>query len=298
MQSKLVLAIVLCVGAVGAVGFGAAPALAADDCTTCHTTPPTGAAPAPHTPYVAGAANCTVCHRGMTVPHPKLVEPKLSVEARLPNGPYLKGEPVILLSGQLTRPSGRGVNRVAVYLQQRALGETTFVTVSKVTTFRIAYLKLGGGHVYVDGNFVGRVTSPIWGATYRAVSRGVAAAGRPVVKPGSVEALLKPDIQARLTGLDAKGHLKLGRSVVLHCRVLPGELAAGETVALALVKGWRHDNKKVMMTAQATISRTGRFSWEVTPAVAGRWYSINFTVPATAAHLEGWGATNNFRAMP
>ena len=299
MRRKIVLAVVLCLVAAAGLGIGAAPALAASGCT-CHTAaPPTGGAPAAHAPLVVGVTHCTTCHKGMTVPHPKLVELELSLGARLPPRPYLKGDPVIELSGRLTRPSGhgrgRGVNRVAVYLQQRAPGETKFVTVSKVTTSRIAYPTLAPRYyIYVDGNFAGRVTSPIWGATYRAVSRGVAVAGEPVVKPGSVEALLKPSTRLGLGGLDEKwGPLKLGRSVTAGWRAFPAELVAGEMATFTLVK-----DKEVVQTGEATISSTGRFRWQVTPTTTGREYWIYITVAATAVHTEFGGRLGHFKVIP
>ena len=281
MKRKIILATVLCL-AVAALGIGAAPALAAGGCT-CHTVEPL-TAPTPHAPYVASITDCTVCHRGMAVPHPRLVDAKLSFGAGLPIAPYLKGSPVVDLSGQLTRPSGRGLNRVGVYLQQRVPGETAFVNVRRVATFRITFQGLSGP-IYVDGNFAGPVTSPVWGATYRAVSRGVAVAGRPVVKPTLVETLLQPSTRIGLRGLDAKWRLKLGLSVTAHGRAFPVEVVAGETATFTLVRE-RFGKQIVAQTAEVTIGSTGRFSWTVTPARTGMKYWIYFTVAATAAHTE------------
>ena len=294
VKPPVILAAVLCL-AVATLGIGAAPALAADGCT-CHTAvPPTGGASAAHAPYVASVTDCTVCHKGMTVPHPKLVDAKLSFGAGLPIGPYLKGSPVIDLSGQLMRPSGRGISRVAVYLQQRAPAETAFVTVRKATTFRTTIQWLSGP-IYVDGNFDGSVTSPIWGATYRAVSRGVAVAGKPVVGPALVETLLQPSTRIGLSGLDAKWRLKLGRSVTAQCRAFPVELVAGETATFTLVKE-RLGEQIVVQTADVTIGSTRRFGWTVTPASTGLKYWVYITVAATAVHTEFGGRLGHFRVL-
>ena len=111
-----------------ALAIGAAPALAADGCD-CHTAvPPIGGAPAAHAPFVAGVADCTTCHKGMTVPHPKLVEPKLEFMAEAIGNP-------VTMSGHLA-VGQRGLNGVVVYLQQQLSGASEFTDVAQVATVR------------------------------------------------------------------------------------------------------------------------------------------------------------------
>jgi len=287
MQRKLVLAIVLCLAVAAALSLGVAPALAADTCT-CHTAmPPTGGAPAAHTPFVAGVAACTICHKGMTVPHPKLVKPKLKLGADLYTDK--NGKSGVSLAGRLTARGRGGLNGVVVYLQQRAPGETVFVDVRTVTTHKVKRVALALSYNHPNGWFSGRVTSPIWGATYRAVTRGVG--GKPVVKPTLTETLIYPAFGVDLRGPDKHGDLTLGRSVVASGGAIPAELLAGEKVTLTLKQHW-----KVRIVGEATIGSDGRYSWEVTPTLWGPGYKIRARLPATAEH---WGVTRgiavNFR---
>jgi len=287
VQRTVVLVIVLGLAATAALAIGAAPALAADGCD-CHTAvPPTGGASAAHDPYVAGVTACTTCHKGTTVPHPKLVEPKLTLFAGTRVDKH--GNLYISLGGRLARRGGGGLNGVVVYLQQRAPGATAFLDVGKVTTHSIKRVPLLESYVHWNGWFSGRVTSPIWGATYRAVSRG--AVRKTVVKPASTDTVLLAMFGLRLRGPDKNGNLKLGNSVVVDGLTDTADLLAGEKVTLTLFQYW-----KPRIVGEATFGSDGTFSWTVTPATRGQGYHVVATLPATAEHYGCTRGTHpNFR---
>ncbi len=269
MKRKIILATVLCL-AVAALGIGATPALAADGCT-CHTAvPPTGGAPAAHDPLVSGVPDCTTCHVGWTVPHPDAVSPKMTLAAW----------PYVGLGGQLQKSGGNGgYDGVTVYLQQRAPGASGFTDLMAVKTHRAV------GYIFTfHGVFEGTLTSPVWGATYRAVSQGVA--GSPVVKPGLFpEVLLTPAFaKLQLRNLNKDYVLRLGRSFWATGKVKPGVLLAGEKLVFSLKKmtsmGWR-----VKQVAERVIRSDGTFSCKFTPTKRGTW-EVYLRLPPTSEHNE------------
>ena len=124
MRRKIILATALCL-AVATLGIGAAPALAAGGCT-CHTAvPPT--ATAAHAPLVVAVSDCTTCHKGMTVPHPELLEPTLYI-----GKPYTAGLGTDVRGG-LRRP-WLPLAGVVVYIQRREPAGTVYTDVGKVKT--------------------------------------------------------------------------------------------------------------------------------------------------------------------
>jgi hypothetical protein len=287
MKRTFVVAVVLCLAATAALAIGAAPAQPRDGCA-CHTAvPPTNGAPAAHVPYVAGVSACTTCHKGMKVPHPKLVKPRLSFGAGFGLRP--NGKPYVDLGYRLARPGGLGLNGVVIYLQQRPPGVTAFLDLRTATTHKVKRIPLAPGYNHPDGWFGARVTSPIWGGTYRAVSRGVA--GKTVVEPAFTKTILYPGFGVWMRGPDENNRLKLGHSVVASGTAYPAELLAGEKVKLTLLQWW-----KVRAVGEATIGSDGTYSWEVTPTLRGPGYKVRARLPATAEH---WGVTRgtavNFR---
>jgi len=271
MERKVVLAIVLCLAA--ALTIGAAPALAASGCT-CHTTdPPT--ATAAHAPLVAAVSDCTVCHAGMTVPHPSLVEPKLvfGAEAYIADS----GQEEMYLSGRL-RAAGKGVNGVVVYLQQRASGASEFSDVGQVTTHRI--LMIGDGFFSSDGDSLTAAMAE--GTSYRAVSQGQS--GATVLTPRMSTVTLTPTLTLwKLSGL-RNGNLRLGRSAVAIWRAAPSWLA-GEKVRLILEKlrGTRFVRVRMVERILRDDGLSCRCRWEVTPRTRGV-YQMTAAWPATAKH--------------
>jgi hypothetical protein len=269
MKRSIVMTTVLCL-AVAVLGFWAVPALAADGCT-CHTAvPPTGGAPAAHDPLVAGVPDCTTCHVAWTVPHPEAVSPKVTLAA----WPYVD------LDGQLKKSGGNGgYDGVTVYLQQRAPSASGFTDLMAVKTHRAV------GYLFTfHGVFGGTVASPVWGATYRAVSQGVV--GPPVVKPGlSPEVLLTPGFaKLQFRNLNKDGTLRLGRTFRATGRVKPGALLAGEKLVFSLYKmtsmGW-----KVKQVAERAVKSDGTFSCQFRPTKRGTW-EVYLRLPATAQHNE------------
>jgi hypothetical protein len=276
MRHTIVLTVLLCLAT--ALAIGAAPALAASGCT-CHTAaPPTNGARAVHAPLLVRVTSCATCHKGMAVPHPTLVKPKLSFEASVHT--TKKGESSVELAGRLTTRRGGGLNRVVVCLQQRAPGATAFVDVKTVTTHKIKSVPLTFSYQRPNGWFSARVTSPVWGATYRAVTRGVH--GTKVVKPALRETLLQAILWNGVRGLDNNGRLQLGRSVTLDGTAFPAELLAGEKVKLTLQKV-APGGARVMMVGEATIGSDGKYSWEVTPTMRGRYWFVA-KLPAAEEH--------------
>jgi len=279
MKRTFVVAVVLCLAATAALAIGAAPALAASGCA-CHTAvPPTGGAPAAHAPLVVGVTHCTTCHKGMKVPHPKLVKPRLGFSASFGLRP--NGNPCVDLGDRLAKPGGLGLNGVVVYLQQRPPGATAFLDLRTVTTHKVKRIPLLPGYLHPDGWFSARLTAPIWGGIYRAVSQGVA--GKTAIMPAFTRTILYPGFGVWVRGPDKHNKLKLGRSVAASGTAFPAELLAGEKVKLTLLQGW-----KVRAVGEATISSDGTYSWQVTPTLRGPGYKVYARLPATAEH---WGVT-------
>jgi hypothetical protein len=268
MRRKIVLATLLCL-ATAALAVGAAPALAAGGCD-CHTAiPPRNGARAAHAPLLVRVTACATCHKGMAVPHPTLVKPKLSFAASVYT--TKKGESFVELAGRLTTRRGVGLDGVVVFLQQRAPGATAFVDLKTVTTHRIKSVPLTFSYQRPNGWFSARVTAPVWGATYRAVTRGVR--GTKVVRPALRVTLLQAILWNGVRGLDSNGRLQLGRSVKLDGTALPAELLAGEKVKLTLQKV-APGGARVMMVGEATIGSDGKYGWEVTPTMRGRYWFV------------------------
>ena len=270
MRRKIVLTVLFCLAT--ALAIGAAPALAASGCT-CHTAvPPTGGAPAAHAPFVVGFSDCTTCHKGMTVPHPKLVEPKLEFMAEA------IGDPVTM-SGRLS-VKRRGLNGVVVYLQQRASAASGFTDLAQAITSTPMLMDAGRF-------FGGAGASDAKGTSYRAVSQGVA--GAAVVMPALTRARLRPSVGiSEMRGLGPNEQLRLGRSVVAIGGVAPSWLA-GEKVRFALEKKTSR-GQRVQLRAQCVITDESTLSWKVTPATRGR-YIITVKLAATADHPGASGAS-------
>lgn len=277
---------VLVLSLAAVLSFAAQPSRADGGCT-CHTaTPPSGGAPAAHEPFVTGAGACATCHRGMTVPHPKVVEPKLGLGASYESA---GGKEWVGLGGRLAGPRGRGLNGVVVYVQQRIPGTTAFAAVTTLTTHRVKQVPLTAGYGRPDGWFGGRIGTPVWGAAYRAISRGVG--GKTVVRPALAETVIWPAFGVAVRGPDKNGDLAFGQSVTAYGLALPAALLAGEKVKLTLLQGW-----KVRIAGEATIGSDGSYSWTVTPAARGKRYKVYATLPATEEHQGVTRGTHpNFR---
>jgi hypothetical protein len=286
MNRTLALALSVCVALVAAPAVGTTPSVAQSGCR-CHTgVPPANGAAAAHAPFVLGVADCTACHRGMTAPHPAVVEPRLDLGASPSTG--RDGRPRVSLGGRLFKPGGLGLNQVVVYLQQRVPGSSTFVDVQAVTTHRVKRIPLAPGYDHPDGWFNGQVASPIWGATYRAVTQGVR--GTTVVKPARAKTILYPGFGVWLSGPDRHGDLTFGQSVVASGSGFPAELLAGETVKLTLLQGYH-----ARIVGEATIGADGTYSWTVTPKARGKRYRVEAELPGTAEHYGVLRRTANFR---
>ena len=270
MRGKIVLTVLFCL-ATAALGIGVAPALA-DGCI-CHTAaPPTNGAPAAHAPLVVGVTHCKTCHKGMTVPHPKLVKPRLEFMAEA------CGDPVTM-SGRLS-VKRRGLNGVVVYLQQRASAASKFTDVAQAITS--TPILMDAGRFYG-----GAGASDARGTSYRAVSQGVA--GAAVVMPALTEARLRPSVGiSEMRGLGSNEHLRLGRSVVAFGPVAPSWLA-GEKVGFALEKKTSR-GQRVQVRALCVITAESTISWKVTPGTRGK-YIITVKLAATADHPGASGAS-------
>jgi hypothetical protein len=192
----------------------------------------------------------------------------------------LVAAPYVELGGRLSKAGGAaGYDRVDIYLQQRAQAAGAFTDLMTVRTHSAgAYL------VTFHGVFGGTVVSPVWGATYRAVSRGVA--GPPVVKPGlSPEVLLTPGFSGlRLRNLGKSAELRLGRSFWATGKMRPGSQLAGEKLVFSLrkmtKKGW-----KVRQTVERAVGSDGTFSCRFTPTTRGTW-EVYVQLRATSQHAE------------
>ena len=272
MRRKLFLAVVLGL-AVVALGIAAAPALAADGCA-CHTAvPPTNDAPAAHAPYVPSITDCTVCHKGMAVPHPTLVEPDLTVK-------IYGGEFFNVLGGGLSIP-WVPLAGVTVYPQVKAADATDWTTIGPVFgPGPIATDETGMWGMGVVKNF------PLPGSSLRAISEGVA--GPPVVMPGLSAPFTRPlpTLTLKLGGL-TDGAIEQGQAATARGTALPVELA-GQNVLVRLQRArwWAGNHRwlwRTVRTATRTIGATGDFSARFTPKAAGR-YRIRAVIEKTAAY--------------
>jgi hypothetical protein len=156
---------------------------------------------------VAAVTDCTTCHKGMTVPHPELVEPTLT----LATGPgFLGGPPWAFV--RLFLPF-KPLGGVSVYVQGKAADATGYTDLDQATTNR-------DGEAYTS-----TVPRPVpEGMTFRALSEG--RTGPPVVKPAfSVPPVEPPVISAvlRLRGL-TNYRMRLGRTVTFRATWTPTDL--------------------------------------------------------------------------
>jgi hypothetical protein len=273
MKRKFVLAVVLCLAVAAALAIGAAPALAADGCD-CHTAvPPTGGAPAAHSPYVPGVTACVTCHKGMTVPHPELVEPAL--------WGYLATDPIIgrpVTGGSLHIP-WVPLGGVTVYVQGKPAGASAYTDLGHFRTHRDGYFRavLKKGSIADD-------------MTFRAISEGLA--GPPLVLPAlngpRVVELPTATVTWRLRG-PSDGVLSLGKSVTATAKVSPADLTGRRPmfeVHRRIAGHWRW-----LLTVTRTLSATGTYSWTWTPRHRGQ-YKMFALVGSTAAYD---GSATGFR---
>jgi len=274
MRRKTLFAVALCLVVVAALAIGAAPALAADGCAACHTTPPTGDAPAAHAPYVASVTDCATCHVGMTEPHAGL------------------GGQVMQLS-KTTDSSGLGlVGRlgsqtfgnpfiphpdVAVYLQQRLWGATEFTDLANVIT------DAGGGFAYTLSP--GAVVPY---ALYRVVTAGWVGP-KLTFMPAKRSVKPTPELTVRLWGGVEGGYwtpasLWLGRSTTVKGTVKPEDV--GGKVTIRVQKRVNH-KWVTRITRTRAISDAGTYSWKWTPKTRGK-FRVDARIPATATHKAVW----------
>jgi len=275
MKHPSVLALTVCLAMVAALAIGAAPALAAGGCD-CHTAvPPTGGAPAAHAPYVPSVTDCVTCHKGMTVPHPELVEPALwgwfSFDPMI-------GRPITM--GSLHIP-WVPLGGVTVYVQGKVAGATAYNDVGHFTTHRDGrfYAVLNKGSIAED-------------MTFRAISEGLA--GPPVVMPAvdgpRVVDLPTATVTWRLRG-PTDGVLRFGKSVTATARVSPADLAGPRPmfeVHQRIAGHWRW-----LLTVRRTLSTTGTYSWTWTPRHRGL-FKMFALVGGTAAYD---GSRTGFRGF-
>lgn len=268
MRHTFVLATVLCL-VTAALGVAAAPAPAADGCT-CHTDASPTATPA-HAPFVASIADCTVCHKGMAVPHPTLVEPNLTAQ-------IYGGEFMNVIGGGLSIP-WVPLADVTIYPQVKEAGATEWTAVKP---------PFGGDRVATD-------TAGMWGFgtfrvfapdSLRAISEGVA--GPPVVMPGLSAPFTRPvpTLTLKLGGL-TDGAIKLGQAVTARGTALPVELAGQKVlVRLQRARWWAGNHRwlwRTVRTATRTIGAAGDFSARITPKDAGR-YRVRAIIEKTSAY--------------
>jgi hypothetical protein len=245
------------------LAIGAAPADAQSGCV-CHTAvPPTGGAPAAHAPYVAGTT-CTTCHAGMTVPHPAVVRPTLTLEAgfdQIVSHWAVRGSlhiPWVPLAG------------VTVYLQGKPAGASSYTDLGSFKTVRTGFFS---GVLKKDA-----VTA---GTTFRAISEGRAFSS--LVMPalnGPEPELPTPDVTFRLRGLH-DGALRFGESVKATARVTPALLQGASPMFVVherIAGKWRW-----LLTVKRTLDATGTCRWTWTPRHRGM-FKMFATVGATAAY--------------
>jgi len=269
MRRKIVLAIVLCLGATAALGIGAAPALAASGCA-CHTAaPPTDGAPAAHAPLVVGVTHCTTCHVGWTVPHPDGAgESFVDLRGRAFDAGYK-------LNGRVGFASPMvfiGHAGVVVYLQQRLWGATEFTDLTQVTTNAL-------------GNFGFTVASPPDFAAYRAIAQGHVVTTSGVFMPKKTRLLPTPELTLQTRGFTpgrpiTPTTVKLGRTLTVKGTVAPVDLGGRVTIRVQKRVAGKWVTR---ITMQRAISATGTCSWKFTPQSRGE-YRGDARIPATAVH--------------
>ena len=214
--------------------------------------------------------DCTICHKGMTVPHPELLEPTLYV-----GKPHAAGLGANVRGG-LSRP-WLPLAGVVVYIQTREPAGTVYADAGKVKT------DVRG--LYVSG--IGVAAPPVLNLVPRAISQGLA--GPPVVMPAiSVPTVPRPTptLTLRLSGL-TRGAVRRGHAVIVAGKVTPTDMA-GQKVRLTLQKwnvhpggsrwSWTGDP-----SVTRTISATGAYSWKYTPKLLGQ-YRVKATIPNTSAY--------------
>jgi len=275
MRRKIVLAVLLCMAT--ALILGAPPALAADVCTTCHTTPPTGAAPAPHAPFVVGV-DCTTCHSDWVVPHPDAATGlRIDFSGRSAETGYqLKGR--LGLHGPMVATVLLGHPGVRVYLQQRLWGATAFTDLTQVTTGS-------------KGGFSFIVASPAPFATYRAIAQGHVGPLFPLVggstglfMPKGMSLRPTPELTIMIRGFDVgpltPARVKLGHTLTMDGTVAPADL--GGKVTIRVQK--RVDGRWVTrVSVKRAVSATGTYGWKFTPKHRGT-FRVDARIPATATH--------------
>jgi len=281
MRRKIVRAVVLCLAATAALAIGAAPALAASGCT-CHTAvPPTGGAPAAHAPLVVGVTDCTTCHKGMTVPHPDLIKPSLTVG-------LVRDEFSFSATGGLSIP-WVPLAGVTVYPQSKAADATDWTTLNPLKP---------GSRIATDGagywrRLVGMINTPLpEGTTFRAISEGLA--GPPVMMP-ALSGPFTPSIPTlTLTLRGLKDGVVGVNPVTAKGKAIPVELA-GQKVQVR-VQRWMYGSARTIKIwrrvggATRTIGAAGDYSYRFTPKVRGQ-YRIRTFMDATAAYRDvttGW----------
>lgn len=231
-------------------GMSAAPGLAADSCA-CHTAlPPTSGAPAAHALYVLGVAECTACHVGMTMPHSgQVTREVIWMGGRTIDAGYrLRGQIYDILA------LGMSVQRadVTVYLQHRALGQTTFTDMGQATTTRL-------------GNFGFTVTSPLPYAYYRAIAQGQIIPTRTAL-PCIEDLRPTPTLTLRLSG-PTDGVRLLGHSITAKVKAKPKEMAGATLRFTVQTRGatrWI-----TWTTLKRAISASATCSWTYTPRARG-----------------------------
>ena len=278
MRRKIVLTALLCLAT--AMAIGAAPSLAASGCT-CHTAvPPTGGAPAAHVPFVAAVTDCTVCHKGMTVPHPELVEPTLYI-----GKPHVDGLGTNV-DGGLSRP-WLPLAGVVVYMQTKEPTATVYTDAGRHKT--------DARGLYVFG--IGGPIPPWTTLIPRAISQGLA--GPPVVMPAiSVPTVTSPTptLTLRLSGL-TRGALTFGDALTVAGKVTPTDVA-GQTIRLT-VQQWLVHQSRWPATGDSlfvnrTINATGTYSWKYTPQHPGL-YRVKAKIPNTSAYTDNMTDWRSFR---
>ena len=264
MKRRIVLVAVLCL-AVAALGIGAAPASAADGCD-CHTAvPPTGGAPAAHTPFVASVTTCATCHAGWAVPHPTAIEPSLTVRPFWT--PQLVGPPPGGHVRGLHSADGAPVVGV-VYVQKRFWGDAEFVDVAQGSN-------VNATATYVTGSIL-QWPRDRW-ASFRAVAGGVA--GPPVILPAQATWRPKPTMTLKLDGVVNRVVIPL--SLVTARGVAKPLKLAGENVDLTVFK--LKSGKWVQVKAgEATIGAKGAYKWAF--GVRRGSYRMRAAIGATENH--------------
>ncbi len=278
MRGKIVLAVVLCLAVAAVLGIGAAPARAADGCATCHTTPATGDAPAPHVSYVVSVTDCTVCHVNWTgPPHPAVSRGlRLSLSGRSTKGGYkLNGR---LWNSNTIVPALSAHPGVVVYLQQRLWGATAWSDLTQVTT---------ASSPSVPGSYTFTVTSPSPFPAYRAIAQGHVwpTPTGALFKPKRTTLLPTPDLTLEVRGFTPGRPLtpmtvKLGHTLTVSGAVEPADLGGRVTIH---VRKHVADTWATRVTVRRAIDSAGTYRWRWTPTGRGE-FRVFARITATVAH--------------